>query len=360
MPRKTVRTRLEEFIKKVQKSKNEKAVALVQEIAELKDNQSDLTIKKYEEQINEMNLSSELQTLLLQVLAFKRSTKGYDSLESIFQTIEEQDALAILHEVSASIHQFEVEKMQELEEKIEQLPLTQNLKEALIRYVGTKKRPEWFDKFIKQKATKSDVALKIALQMEEIELSESETEEGMKKLETEISNLDADQVTKNGLIRKLRTLQNRVERSVSEKFGSLIKQYREEKGYSLKKMEELTGISPSYINRIEKGERKAPSFKIIEKLAMALDADVNYLLTIAGVAETPTSEERNAKVYSIEELLLTNNFTINGKEANKEVRESLVSLFGRINQSNWNSQTKVKDSIEIMEQIDQYKSIQPK
>lgn len=153
---------------------------------------------------------------------------------------------------------------------------------------------------------------------------------------------------RKGFERMLRILSKRVERSISENFGSLIKHLREGKGYSLKDMEELTGISSSYIHRIEKGERKAPSIKIIERLAEVLDQDVYDLLEVAN-------QEPQGDLPTLEQLILSNNFTINGKKTTKEAKQQLVELLSKINQASWSESERFKEAMEISDQITQYK-----
>ncbi len=54
-------------------------------------------------------------------------------------------------------------------------------------------------------------------------------------------------------------------------FGQRLKKLREEKGISLRKLEQLSEVDFSQIHRIEKGETN-PSLKIIRALALALSA----------------------------------------------------------------------------------------
>lgn len=174
----------------------------------------------------------------------------------------------------------------------------------------------------------------------------------LKALETQLKQLQKQaeplDVIVGGLQRKLRTVTNRIERSVFSGFGSIIKNRREELGLSLKKIEEETGISPSYINRIEKGQRKAPSYRIIEQLAKALDLPVNKLMQ---VAEVPVQDE----VSSIEELLLTSQFTVNGKRASKQSKEKMVEFIKRLNEASWESDKKYEEAIKLMGYFDYFK-----
>jgi transcriptional regulator with XRE-family HTH domain len=71
------------------------------------------------------------------------------------------------------------------------------------------------------------------------------------------------------------------DRSVSCDFGKYIKQLREAKGLMIKDIAARSGISESYIYRLENGERKVPSVVIIEKLAVALGVPASQLFNIA-------------------------------------------------------------------------------
>lgn len=56
-------------------------------------------------------------------------------------------------------------------------------------------------------------------------------------------------------------------REMNVNFGRYIKGLRVNKDYSLKFAAEITGISASYLNRVERGIRKCVSLPIIESLA---------------------------------------------------------------------------------------------
>lgn len=172
-----------------------------------------------------------------------------------------------------------------------------------------------------------------------------ELEKQLKELQKEVEPLE---VIVGGLQRKLRTVTNRLERSVFSGFGSIVKNRREELGLSLKQIEVETGISPSYINRIEKGQRKAPSYRIIEQLAKALDLPVSKLINVAEV-------EIQDDVPSIEELLLTSQFTVNGKRASKQAKEKMVEFVKRLNEASWESDKKYEEVIKMIGYFDYFK-----
>lgn len=164
------------------------------------------------------------------------------------------------------------------------------------------------------------------------------------------NSTDALKFVKNKLKRKSRLLQNRIQRAIPEGFGKYILHLREAKDYSLKDVERITGISQSYINRIEKGERKAPSYPIIEKLAMAYNVNISELLSIAGIA----TDESN--VQGIAQLIYSNNFTINGKMTSTKKKEIIVELIEKMDEAKWDDATKHLDTIEFIQIINKFKN----
>ncbi|NMH24806.1 helix-turn-helix domain-containing protein [Flavobacterium solisilvae] len=61
-----------------------------------------------------------------------------------------------------------------------------------------------------------------------------------------------------------------------KKFGSKVKQLREQKGYSIEYLANIADIDRTYISDIEKGNRNV-SLLIIEKLAKSLEVDIKIL-----------------------------------------------------------------------------------
>lgn len=64
--------------------------------------------------------------------------------------------------------------------------------------------------------------------------------------------------------------------TVSDNFGIMLKHYRKLKNLSLKQLEEISGVSASYVNRLERGERKSPSITKILQLAEALEIRIRF------------------------------------------------------------------------------------
>ncbi len=60
--------------------------------------------------------------------------------------------------------------------------------------------------------------------------------------------------------------------NVREKFGSKVKSLREEKGFSIEHLANISNVDRNYISDIEKGKRNV-SIEIIEKIINALESD---------------------------------------------------------------------------------------
>lgn len=65
-------------------------------------------------------------------------------------------------------------------------------------------------------------------------------------------------------------------------FSQYIKDLREKKRYSQRKLALLAGLSNTEIARIENGERKNPSPEVLEKLAAPLGVSYEELMAAAG------------------------------------------------------------------------------
>ena len=74
---------------------------------------------------------------------------------------------------------------------------------------------------------------------------------------------------------------------MSEDFAALLRRYRDRAGVSCNELARAVGVDPSYISRLERGEREPPRRRVVEALASALDLaldDQDRLLVSAGYA----------------------------------------------------------------------------
>lgn len=140
-------------------------------------------------------------------------------------------------------------------------------------------------------------------------------------------------------------------RAVNPNFGKMVKFLRGKRGLSLKQMKEMTGISESYINRIERGSRECPSYPIIEKLASALGVDPTDLLEVGA-------GKNGSDIVPLEQLLFSCQFAVDGiKPYSPEAVEQLLNLIDVIHNVDWNRETLIADIYEITQAVDDYKQV---
>ncbi|MEW9123673.1 MAG: helix-turn-helix transcriptional regulator [Thermotaleaceae bacterium] len=71
--------------------------------------------------------------------------------------------------------------------------------------------------------------------------------------------------------------------------GMKIRLLRTEKGYTALDLSVLSNVSKSYIEEIERGDKKNPSFKTVERLADALNVLIDDLrIPICNTASVKT------------------------------------------------------------------------
>jgi len=66
--------------------------------------------------------------------------------------------------------------------------------------------------------------------------------------------------------------------TMTTSLGAKIKRHRQEKGYSLDQLAELTDSSKSYIWELENRDTRKPSGEKLTRIAQALDVTTDYLL----------------------------------------------------------------------------------
>lgn len=106
-------------------------------------------------------------------------------------------------------------------------------------------------------------------------------------------------------------------REIHQSVGVRLKYFRERKKFSLHDLERKTGISASYLNRLENGYRKAPSFPILQLIADSLEVPLFELLNFPKPSEV---------LQSVGEMLLMNDYKVNGRIASSKLKNALTEL----------------------------------
>lgn len=142
------------------------------------------------------------------------------------------------------------------------------------------------------------------------------------------------------------------ERAVNNNFGATLKYWREKRGLSLQDLNDKTGISNSYISRLEKGDRKAPSVPISAKLAEALGIQLSLLLNIS------TNEINQETAPLVSELILYNDCKMDTEALmDKATKQSVIQIIEFIFEMDWEDNNRMKQLFELSELIDDFKEV---
>ena len=60
-------------------------------------------------------------------------------------------------------------------------------------------------------------------------------------------------------------------------YNNQVKKIREEKGITLVKLSEMSGVSVGYLCHLEKGSRKNPSIETMQKISKALNKPITEI-----------------------------------------------------------------------------------
>lgn len=71
-------------------------------------------------------------------------------------------------------------------------------------------------------------------------------------------------------------------------FGQYLKTMRNKNRLTLKQLADLADLSPSYLSRVERGERSIPNAPILKKLAPHLGLSTHEIMTAAGYLQDDT------------------------------------------------------------------------
>lgn len=83
---------------------------------------------------------------------------------------------------------------------------------------------------------------------------------------------------------------------MATELGEKVREARRERGWSLRKAEEVTGIHNSHLTQIETGRIARPSTPLLWQLHTGLGLDYDELLRLAGHVTTSTPDAREARL----------------------------------------------------------------
>ncbi|RIW32674.1 XRE family transcriptional regulator [Bacillus salacetis] len=140
---------------------------------------------------------------------------------------------------------------------------------------------------------------------------------------------------------------------VSDEWGLLFKKYRERKNLSLKQLELLVDISPSYMSRIERSEKKELSFAKAIRAATILEIPFDVLVNTAFRSLEVGENDGSVDVV---DLLFQNELSANGEILSKEAKECIITILEFIFSIKWDEKTKVKELWQLSEMFDELKT----
>lgn len=206
---------------------------------------------------------------------------------------------------------------------------------------------KWWEKYKKEVADQPNI-LELANRIDALENNRSRA--AIDATRTEIAANCLSKHHQDNLERRLRVYDRRVKLEVNENFGSFVKKRRLRLGLSQNRVGDIAKVSPTYITRLEKGQRAAPSREVLEGLAEALLMDSSSLHSIAHREVTA-----NTIVPELWEYLFIGDFAIKGVLTDRETKDAMSNVLSLIFESKWDENSKLKDSLKIIESINSLK-----
>ncbi|HEY8890202.1 MAG TPA: helix-turn-helix transcriptional regulator [Clostridium sp.] len=105
-------------------------------------------------------------------------------------------------------------------------------------------------------------------------------------------------------------------------FGKLLKEMRLSKGVSMHDMEKDLQISPAYLSRLERGNRRNPTMYIVGKLSKYFDIPITDIQEMFPEFFQTSSSD----VVTLDKLILKGDFIFANIKANIDVKLSLQEI----------------------------------
>lgn len=137
------------------------------------------------------------------------------------------------------------------------------------------------------------------------------------------------------------------DRAMPRTFAEKLLFLRQKKNLTCKQLGNLAGIDPAYVNRLELGKRRAPSYPIIKSLATALNVEITDLIEIE-------IKQGDLPIKSIQEVFVYNEYLINSKLPSTKTREYLLELIQTMLESVWEKDSKHTDTVRIINKVNTF------
>jgi transcriptional regulator with XRE-family HTH domain len=90
-----------------------------------------------------------------------------------------------------------------------------------------------------------------------------------------------------------------------ESFGALVRREREMKGFGLREMAKMVGVSATYLSKVERDEFSPPAEDRVKKIAEILRRDPDEMLALAGRVASDLSDIIRRRPRQLADLLRT-------------------------------------------------------
>lgn len=194
----------------------------------------------------------------------------------------------------------------------------------------------------------------------EMERSKEDVEHIERLLKNEVGDWIKENTTefysdliKRSIKSKLTIIKNRLERSVDIRFSKWLKETRKAKKITLTALGERTDISPSYIQRLEAGTRKMPTFNIIKSIAEGLEVPLKEVFDVIEDKGEKSDKKvtKKTKTRKLKEIITNEDFTLKEDVATNEQRKLLNKLFMIAIDGEDGEEVNLKDVFKITETI---------
>lgn len=142
-----------------------------------------------------------------------------------------------------------------------------------------------------------------------------------------------------------------MEKNRNISFGELIKRLRKERDVSLYDVERETGVSASYINRLERENRDNPSMEYVSRLSRYYGIPITIIQDLFPGAFRDEEDDYG----SLGELVMKNEFFFANDKATIDVKLSLQKIIKVIEDSVASKQSLRTLEANLLEEVDKLK-----
>lgn len=138
---------------------------------------------------------------------------------------------------------------------------------------------------------------------------------------------------------------------MNEYFGKMLKKLRKERNLSLEELARQSGISASYINRLENNDRRSPSFNKVILLANALRVEPWRLMGKSF------KEWDNNGAIGLNELFFNHKIEHKGLQLSTVEKEILLEIIETVLEAEWTKESLLYELQKVAKLISDFKDL---